>query len=616
VIGGVMEFPEARFDLFGSRLKIQSKDVGIVPFVKNGAQRYIQSRLVAGMKRGVTTFYILKARQVGCTTFFLAVDMFWAFEHKGLLGSFVIHKEEAREDWRQTIDNFYDCIPRWTTIDGVAVKLKPVKVRHNRNILSFSNGSRFRYLIAGTAENRRGGLGRSGASNYVHGTEAAFYGNVDDVRAFKSSTSSIYAHRLQIWESTANGYNHFEQAYAAAKENPATEAMFVGWWRDERNAFMPDHPLYGYYCPDRSLNNFERSRVKAVKGEYGFEISMPQIAWYRWKLREEFDGDEQMMLQEFPFTDVDAFQASGSKYFDGAKLTEATRSAVRTKFGTWRYRFDRRWQDLSVQAVSDTRAELRIWEQSSEYGHYVVACDPAFGSSDAADRTVISVWRAYADFLVQVAEFCTPVVSTYQCAWVLAHLSGFYGRLSCGVILELTGPGTAVWQELLRLQDEFRSVRPEEGAEDLRNMWKHMRHYLYRRADAVGGSDLAYQWRMTEALKRAVMSGFKDAFEQGKLIVNSVPLLEEMRHVMNDEGYISAESGYKDDRVIAAALAFEHYRAWMWKKLFTQRLTLERSRGIEQAGGEQPMDVLMWRHLKGSNIKAEAPARLKAAWER
>jgi hypothetical protein len=31
-------------------------------------------------------------------------------------------------------------------------------LHHNWNILSFDNGSRFRYLIAGTAENRKGGL--------------------------------------------------------------------------------------------------------------------------------------------------------------------------------------------------------------------------------------------------------------------------------------------------------------------------------------------------------------------------------------------------------------------------------------------------------------------------
>jgi hypothetical protein len=549
------------------------------------------------------------------TTFFLAVDMFWAFEHKGLLGTFIIHKEEARDDWRQTIDNFYDSIPRTAEIDGRLMRLKPAMTRHNRNILSFSNGSRFRYLIAGTAENRRGGLGRSGAVNYVHGTEAAFYGNPEDIKAFKSSTSSIFPYRLQVWESTANGFNHFEQSYQAAKDSPATRVMFVGWWRDERNQFLPDHPLYGLYCPDRSLTNFERSRVKAVKGEYGFEISMPQLAWYRWKLREEFDNDEQMMLQEFPFTDEDAFQATGSKYFAAASLTEATREARRVAYTPWRYRLERRWQDIRVQAVKDPRAELRIWEHSSKFGHYVVSCDPAYGSSDTADRTVIQVWRAFAECLVQVAEFATPVVSTYQCAWILAHLAGFYGQHDVGVILEITGPGTAVWQELQRLQDDFRNIKPGEEGEDVRNLWRHMRHYFYRRADSLGG-ELCYHWRMSEELKRSVMAKLKDAFELKRIIVRSVPLLEEMRHIVNDEGYIAAESGYKDDRVIAAALAFEYYRAWMCRKLMGQQLTRERSAAIEQIGGEKPMDMLMREYLKKSNIRADAPARVRQPWER
>jgi hypothetical protein len=616
-VGGVAPFPLERYQQFRSHLRIQSRDVGLVPFRLLGTQRYILESLVDGLRAGITTYYILKARQIGCTTLFLSIDMFWAFEHPGLLGTFVIHKEEAKDDWRQTIDNFYACIPRVARIDGRDVRMKPDLERHNRNILSFSNGSRFRYLVAGTGENRRGGLGRSGAVNYVHGTEAAFYGSADDLKAFKSSMSSIYPHRLQIWESTANGFNHFEAAYQAAKDNPATRVMFVGWWRDERNAFPVGHPLYKLYCPDCSLTNFERSRVRAVRGQYGFEISMPQLAWYRWKLREEFGDDESMMLQEFPFTDEDSFQATGSKYFSGPVLTAASVAARKVAFTTWRYRIDstvRRWQDLRVHGVNDVRGELKIWEQSSRYGHYVASCDPAYGSSDAADRTVIQVWRGFAECLVQVAEFCTPVVSTYQCAWVLAHLAGFYGQLDCGVILEITGPGMAVWQELQRLQDEFRNIRPEDDREDVRNLFRHMKHYLYRRADSMAG-DLAYQWRMTEDLKRGVMAKLKDAMELGRIVPRSVPLIEEMRHVVNDDGYIAAEGGYKDDRVIAAALALEYYRAWLARRLMNQGLTRERSHGIEVHGGEKPMDILMREYLRKSKIRADAPARLRQPWE-
>jgi hypothetical protein len=342
---------------------------------------------------------------------------------------------------------------------------------------------------------------------------------------------------------------------------------------------------------------------------------MPQIAWYRWKLREEFDGDEQMMLQEFPFTDEDAFQATGSKYFESASLTEGIKEARRVHFTTWRYRLGRKWEEIAIAAVKDLRAELRIWEHSSKYGHYSIACDPAYGSSDTADRTVISVWRAFAECLVQVAEFCTPQISTYQCAWILAHLAGFYGQKDCRVILEINGPGTAVWQELQRLRDEFKNVRPQDDHANVRNLFKYMREYLYSRPDNIGGGSLAYHWRMTEDLKRSIMAKMKDGFELKRLIPRSVPLLEEMRHIVNDEGYLAAEGGYKDDRVIACALAYENYRMWMARPLAAQRLTREVADTEERIGGLKPLDLMMRDYLRRSNITAEAPARIKQPWE-
>jgi hypothetical protein len=596
-------FPRQRFTTFAYRTKIPSKDMGLVPFRFLGSQRYIIDELELGLNEGCTTFYILKPRQVGATTLFIALDLFWAFEHKGLLGTFILHKEEARDDWRQTIEIFYDEIPAKAEINGRRLRFKPPILRHNRNILSFANGSRFRYLIAGTAENRRGGLGRSGAANYVHGTEVAFYGNEDDIRAFKSSTSALYRHRLQIWESTANGFNHFYEAYEAGKTSPGVRVMFVGWWRDERNQYPVDHPLYQAYCPDNATSKFERTRIRAVRGMYNFDITMSQLAWYRWKLTEEFGGDESMMLQEFPWTDEDAFQATGSKYFVGENLTAAIKAARAVPFQGYRYKLGMKWEETSVQGYKDRSAELRIWEHSSKFGHYVVGCDPAYGSSDAADRTVISVWRAYAECIVQAAEFCTNQVSTYQCAWVLAHLAGFYGQRDCRPILEITGPGLAVWEELKQLRSRVNEIRPNDANADLRNIFKHMREFMFRKPDSLSG-ELAFHWKMTEDLKRSLMAKFKDAFELGRLIPRSVPLLEEMRHIVNDEGYIGAEGAHKDDRVIAAALAHEAWRMWSQTPLRANGMTINRARQIESAGGEQPIDRLIVDYLRRSNINA------------
>jgi hypothetical protein len=169
----VAPFPRARFLQFLKNLKVQSKDYGLVPFRLLGSQLYALDELERGLAEGITTFYFLKSRQIGMSTFFLALDMFWAFSHRGLLGVLITHEEPSRDDFRSALEVFFAETPKSHKVNYV---------RHNRNLLILKNGSKFRYLIAGTSSGRKGGLGRSGSANYVHATECAFYGNGDDVR--------------------------------------------------------------------------------------------------------------------------------------------------------------------------------------------------------------------------------------------------------------------------------------------------------------------------------------------------------------------------------------------------------------------------------------------------
>ena len=237
----VAPFPRARFLAFVKTLKVQSKDYGLVPFRLLGSQRYLLDEIERGLAQGITVFYILKNRQAGISTFLLALDLFWAFEHKGLLGVFITHEEGSRDDFRAAIEVFFAETPKTHKVNYV---------RHNRNLLILKNSSKFRYLIAGTSQGRKGGLGRSGSANYVHSTETAFYGNDDDLAEFRSQTSSLYPHRMQLYESTANGFNHYEEAWDLAKKDPTKWAIFIGWWRDERNQLPLDHPFFAKYMPD------------------------------------------------------------------------------------------------------------------------------------------------------------------------------------------------------------------------------------------------------------------------------------------------------------------------------------------------------------------------------
>ena len=370
---GVAPFPTQRFLEFLSHLKVQSKDFGLVPFKLLGSQRYLLKEIEIGLAAGITTFVILKARQLGISSFFLALDMFWAFAHKGLLGVFITHKEEARDDFRSTVEVFFAETP---------TKFRVNYVRHNRNLLILKNASKFRYLIAGTSEVRKGGLGRGGAANFVHATECAFYGNGDDLAEFRSQTSSLYPHRLQIYETTANGFNHFWDMWEITKTDPTKKAIFIGWWRDERNQIPVAHPFFENYMPDgikSVLTPLEKKRVREVREIYNFEISLQQLCWYRWHLAAEKDNDQSLMDQEYPWTEGDAFVATGSKFFTVEAVTECMRTAKKCAFQTYRYKLGMKFEETEIRQVRDVRAEMRIYEDVSRFGYYALGCDPAYG---------------------------------------------------------------------------------------------------------------------------------------------------------------------------------------------------------------------------------------------
>ena len=448
-------------------------------------------------------------------------------------------------------------------------------------------------------------LGRSGSANFVHSTETAFYGNGDDLSEFRSQTSSLYPYRLQIYETTANGFNWFWDMWELARKDPTKKAIFVGWWRDERNQLPLDHPFFAKYMPDglaTALLPLERRRIREVREAYSFEISLQQVAWYRWHLESEKDGDQSLMDQEYPWTEDDAFQATGSKFFTADALTNCTREAKRHPFMVYRYKLTHKFEETRLQQTRDVRAPLRVWEEASKLGYYLIGCDPAYGSSDEADRTVVSVWRGYADCMVQVAEFCSAEPSTYQCAWVLAHLAGYYGLTWIMPVLEITGPGQAVFDEIQKLQKMSNEIRPQSDEYNIRNLLSNMRHFFYRRMDNPGGGALVYQWKTTEELKRRMMNQYKNAIELGRALPRSVPLLEEMRRIVNDDGHIGGEGRAKDDRVMAAALAYQGWNNWCQPRMRAMNMTLARANEVDQRGGTEPVDRLIANYLKKVNI--------------
>ena len=589
--GKVSEFPLKRFKQFCARLRIQSKDSGVVMFELLGSQLYVLEEIVKGLAAGLTTFVILKGRQQGISTLFLALDLFEAFEHPGTIGVFATHDEGSRDQFRNQIEVFLTGLPKSHKVDYDT---------NNRLMLVLKNLSMFRYLVAGT-KTTTNKLGRSGGCNYCHATEVAFWGSGDDLKALMQTFSETYPHRKYFFESTANGFNHFQEMYEIAENSPAQMAIFSGWWRDERNEFSEMHPLYLQYMPQgvkTPLTKLEREKIKEVKTKYKFDITAGQIAWYRFHMETKCSGDQSMMNQEQPWTAEDAFISSGSSFFSTASLTEISKEAKKHLCLPFMFRITDDFTETQLQRCDISRAELKIWEKPIPGAKYVFGGDPIFGSSDERCNGVITIGRAYGDCVVQVAEYVSPSISAYQYAWVLAFLAGLYDDVL--LTLEINGPGAVVFEELKQLRQKLAKVTPGTD-NDMRNCLRHMKNFLFTRADSLSGN-LLLQWKSSPELRTQLMFKYHDGISTRRCRLKSMHCIDEMRYLTVDGGYIDTPAGKQDDRVFGAALMYWGWDMRMRSKLFQMGMTYASVKQKETHGDPAKIHGMVTRFLQGSKI--------------
>ena len=218
-----MKFNKEHFYQFCSQLKIESKEKGLIPLVPNGCQRKYVDEIEQGLSEGIHDFKFLKGRQLGISTISLALDLYWNFRHKALQGTLVTHNDAARDFFRATLGAYMTYLPKEYKV--------PVKA-HNRTQLIFKNNSRFVYQVAGTRSSSD--LGRSTASSFAHCTEVAFWGDEEGLKSFEATLADNNPDRLYIWETTANGFNHWKDMWDTAKRSITQRAVFIGWWLNEQ----------------------------------------------------------------------------------------------------------------------------------------------------------------------------------------------------------------------------------------------------------------------------------------------------------------------------------------------------------------------------------------------
>lgn len=575
---------EKAFYDYLNRAFVYSKDKGRICLGENlyEGQRRLITEIFDALEDDVHEIYALKSRQLGISTIIRFLTAFLIGINPGLKGAIVFDTDFNKIAARNELE---------VAIKELPASLKFPKVKkNNRQGLILHNDSEILFMSAGVRVSKTsGGLGRSVGLALAHCSELCSWADSAGLEAFRNSLSDINPDRLYIYESTARGFNMWNDMWREARADPLHKrCIFLGWWSKDSQRIPRDHRDFATYGTQPPTEN-EIKKIREVKEKYGVQITPEQLAWVRraYDPTAKADNDNTKVeyeastdrIQEQPWTEDEAFQQSGAIFFSSEKLTDQTNLHVSKKYASYMFLTGQEFVDMRVLRAENTKSiELKVWEEPQEEATYAIGCDPAYGENQNNDRSSIQIFRCYADGCDQVAEYAFTMINTRQLAWVLASLMGWYGahpRNEVKYILELNGAGTAVWNELRSLKQQidlgYAPLAEEDG---LKNVFRNVQAYINTRADALGAGQ---NWHIKTSAqsKIADLETLRDFVSNGQLHVRSADLIDEMKTITREDNTIKGAGTKKDDRVLAAAFALRCWTQKLRPRLVASRMTRE-----------------------------------------
>jgi hypothetical protein len=326
--------------LAASLLKIRNKQGRVVNLESNLAQREFE--LKCGAKN-----IVLKARQMGISTWVAARFFLRTITTPGTLSVQVAHTQEAAEEIFRMVHRFVDNLPG--DLKSGALK----RSKSNRRQLVFPGlDSEYRVETAGDVN-----AGRGLTIQNLHCSEVARWG-ANAPEALASLRAAVPPGGEIVLESTPNGMGGcFYREWQRANETGYVQHFFP-WWMDA-----------GYRSEDAaeigSLGDDERRLVEQ------FGLDRAQIAFRR-QIQNNFG---ERAAEEFAEDPTTCFLASGSAVFDTAKI-------------------DARLHELEAPLESRENGRILVWLPPAKGREYLMGVDAAGGGSGGDYACVQVIDRA------------------------------------------------------------------------------------------------------------------------------------------------------------------------------------------------------------------------------
>lgn len=274
----------------GDRLKIISKDPAnktLVPLVPNQAQlrlfAIMEAQRVAGFPMRVI---VLKSRRQGVSTGFNGYAFSQVQNNPNTKAFVCAHDGDSSDNLFFMNRIFEQNLPE--------CERKPKQRSNKKEILwDHPHWSTFKVQTAGKLE-----LGRSELVHFLHCSELAMWSNAStSLTAVFQCVPSLPDTAILI-ESTANGVGgEFHERWEAAVKrwndtNGSLDGfvpLFLSWLEDPDNTkVVPKDYQWGEFTEEEGyLRAYHNARPD-------------QLYWRRWKLHNDFNGDVDMLKQEYP----------------------------------------------------------------------------------------------------------------------------------------------------------------------------------------------------------------------------------------------------------------------------------------------------------------------------
>ena len=492
-------------DYIETYCKIATKEGKLVTFKLNQAQKLFYSEFKKAYGNRPARFIVLKARRLGISTLteaLLFVLTITNFHSNSLI---VAHESKATS-------NIFDMSKRM--LDNLPAAIKPAQKYSNAKELVFNNENGTG-LDSSLAVMAVGEGARSMTTRFLHLSEVAFWKKAQETMLALLQTVSDDNQSLVVIESTANGYNFFHDFWKQAVEGKNDYVpLFFPWYLDSSYV----KPYDGF-----ELTDYE----KDIKKKY--KLSLKQLAWRRYAIKNLCQNDEQKFRQEYPISPEEAFIVSGLSVFNTEKVLQRINQLKEPlDRGYFTYRPDGKTL-TDIKWVSDPNGCIAIYEKPSKKTNYGLGGDTAGEGSDYFVDQVLSKEGKQCATLRQQMDADVYTAQTFC-------LGKYYNTA------------------LLTIEVNFDSYPIKKLQE-----WGYTNMYIREQNDTYTEKyKKAYGFRTDSWTRQYIIDNLIEIVKTHPDFINDIPTLEEMlTFVRNDKGRMEAQEGSHDDLVMALAIAYE-----------------------------------------------------------